>query len=161
MWRGTRPFRGPLRAMKVNSQDFLINTIGMPMPHKAAFLTVAAQQKCVIMVRATGPTCHGPLSEGYDTKGYRIHGKSCDWGPMAGFVMRDPRLNKYGLGKAKFNRAKHKEALYDDHEGQGWKASTTPLKISLARIQWLAAKGLIKITAAKTSEPIKYAEWMR
>ncbi|HEY9229355.1 MAG TPA: anthrax toxin-like adenylyl cyclase domain-containing protein, partial [Gemmatimonadaceae bacterium] len=127
--------------MKVNSQDFLINTIGMPVPHKAAFLNVAALQRCVILVRATGPTCHGPLSEGYDTKGYRVHGKSCDWGPMAGFVVRDPRLNKYGLGKAKFNRAKHKEALYDDHEGQGWRASTTPLRISLARIEWLASKG--------------------
>lgn len=147
--------------MKRNNPDFLINTIGMPEPHKAAFLTVAAQQRCVIIVRATGPTCHGPLSEGYDTKGYRIHGKSCDWGPMAGFVMRDPRLNKYGLGKAKFNRSKHKEALRDDHEGQGWLAATTPLKISLARVHWLTQRGLIKVTAGKTSEPLKYAEWMR
>src|SRR5580693_9311219 len=98
--------------MRFNDQGFLTGTIGMPVAHKQAFLDVAADQRCVIMVRATGPTCHGLLEEGYDTKGYRIHGKSCDWGPMAGFVMRDPRLNKYGRAKADFNRKKHEEALY-------------------------------------------------
>ncbi len=129
--------------MKYNDLGFLTNIIGMPFSHRQAFLSVARDQKCVIMVRATGPTCHGLLEEGYDTKGYRIHGKSCDWGPMAGFVMRDPRLNKYGLGKENFNREKHKEAIELDHEGQGWKASTTALKISEGRIAWLRGKGLI------------------
>ncbi|MEC5386835.1 anthrax toxin-like adenylyl cyclase domain-containing protein [Uliginosibacterium sp. H3] len=127
--------------MRYNDAGFLEHTIGMPITHMNAFLNVARSQKCVILVRATGPTCHGLLAEGYDTKGYRIHGKSCDWGPMAGFVMRDPRLNKYGLGKAEFNREKHKEALYDDHEGQGWKAATTPLIISEQRIDWLRKNG--------------------
>jgi hypothetical protein len=126
-----------------NSPDFLENVIGMPSTHKDAFLQVAASERSVIMVRATGPTCHGPLEEGYDTKGYRIHGKSCDWGPMAGFVLRDPRLNKYGMEKLKFNREKHQEALVDDHEGQGWLASTTPLKISIHRIKWLIEKKII------------------
>ena len=88
--------------------------------------------------------------EGYDTEGYRIHGKSCDWDPMAGFVMRDPRLNKYGMDKAGFNRSKHKEAIEDDHEGQGWKASTTPLKISQSRINWLKVKGLIDVVQKVT-----------
>lgn len=133
--------------MKINDLRFLEQTIGMPVRHKDAFLTVACSRgmECVIIVRATGPTCLGPLEEGYDTKGYRIHGKSCDWGPMAGFVMRDPRLNKYGMGKAGFNRDKHREALYLDHEGQGWKASTTPLKISQRRVDWLKANGYIAV----------------
>ncbi len=133
--------------MRYNDAGFLEHTIGMPAAHMEAFLNVARSQKCVIMVRATGPTCHGLLEEGYDTKGYRIHGKSCDWGPMAGFVMRDPRLNKYGLGKADFNRAKHKEAIDDDSEGQGWKASTTPLIISQRRVEWLKANGHIVVVA--------------
>lgn len=133
--------------MRYNDAGFLENTIGMPVRHMQAFLSVARGEKCVIMVRATGPTCHGLLAEGYDTKGYRIHGKSCDWGPMAGFVMRDPRLNKYGMGKAGFNREKHQEAIVLDHEGQGWNASTTPLKISDARVAWLTARGLITVAA--------------
>ena len=131
--------------MRYNDQRFLIETIGMPTRHKQAFLTTAAAERCVIMVRATGPTCHGLLDEGYDTKGYRIHGKSCDWGPMAGFVMRDPRLNKYGNTKAGFNRDKHREAIDLDHEGQGWKASTTPLKISQRRVDWLIQGGYIQV----------------
>lgn len=129
--------------MRINDAHFLENTIGMPSSHKQAFLTVARDQQCVIIVRATGPTCHGLLEEGYDTKGYRIHGKSCDWGPMAGFVMRDPRLNKYGKSKENFNREKHQEALYNDKEGQGWRASVVQLKISQARINWLIQKGYI------------------
>lgn len=147
--------------MNYNSTDFLTNIIGMPAVHKKAFLNVAAQEMCVIMVRATGPTCHGLLEEGYDTKGYRIHGKSCDWGPMAGFVMRDPRLNKYGLGKERFNREKHIEALYDDREVQGWLAATTPLKISQARLDWLVRVGRISVTRAKTSQALSYKDWMR
>jgi hypothetical protein len=129
--------------IKHNDPEFLERVIGMPETHKDAFLKVAGSEKSVILVRATGPTCHGPLSEGYDTKGYRIHGKSCDWGPMAGFVMRDPRLNKSGTAKEQFNREKHQEALVDDHENQGWKASTTPLKISIHRIEWLIANKII------------------
>ena len=131
--------------MQTNDPHFLEHVIGMPERHKDAFLQVARDQRAVIMVRATGPTCHGLLAEGYDTKGYRIHGKSCDWGPMAGFVMRDPRLNKYGRAKAQFNREKHHEALDVDHENQGWRAATTPLKISSARIDWLVANDYIQI----------------
>ncbi len=131
--------------MKYNDLKFLENTIGMPIAHKQAFITVARDQRCVIIIRATGPTCHGLLEEGYDTKGYRIHGKSCNWGPMAGFVLRDPRLNKYGNIKAGFNRRKHTEAVDLDYEGQGWKASCTPLKISQKRVDWLTARGLIRV----------------
>lgn len=127
--------------MRYNDNGFMTQVIGMPPAHMEAFLAVARSQRCAILVRATGPTCHGLLAEGYDTKGYRIHGKSCDWGPMAGFVMRDPRLNKAGLAKEDFNRAKHKEALVDDAEGQGWKASTTPLYISQKRLGWLRDNG--------------------
>jgi len=133
--------------MHFNNMDFLEDVIGMPYAHKTAFIDIARQQKVVIIVRATGPTCHGLLEEGYDTKGYRIHGKSCNWGPMAGFVMRDPRLNKSGAAGEAFNRGKHTEALYEDHEGQGWKASVTPLTISRARIHWLEAWGYITITS--------------
>jgi len=133
--------------MRFNDPGFLRDVIGMPVAHLAAFRQVAAGQRCVIIVRATGPTCLGPLEEGYDTKGYRIHGKSCTWGPMAGFVLRDPRLNKYGTAKEAYNRAQHHEALERDHEGQGWNASTTPLKISEARVSWLTGKGLIQVTS--------------
>lgn len=131
--------------MQYNNPLFLKNVIGMPEPHARAFKTIAASQKSVIISRATGPTCHGLLQEGYDTKGYRIHGKSCNWGPMAGFVVRDPRLNKAGLAKEAFNRKKHIEALVNDKENQGWLANTTPLMITDARRQWLVEQGIITV----------------
>lgn len=131
--------------MRFNDDVWIVREIGMPLSHKRHFLEVAREEKCVIMVRKTGPTCHGLLEEGYDTKGYRIHGKSCDWGPMAGFVMRDPRLNKRGLANAEFNQAKHNEALYEDSENQGWNASTTPLIISRSRVEWLRNYGYIAL----------------
>lgn len=127
-----------------NDPAFLRDAIGMPLSHAAAFRSAATSQRCVIISRATGPTCLQLLAEGYDTKGYRIHGKSCDWGPMAGFVLRDPRLNK--TGAAAFNREKHHEALVADHEQQGWKADVTPLMISAERIEWLLAANLITLT---------------
>jgi len=136
--------------MRYNDPTFLENVVGMPQSHAHAFITTAHSQKCVIISRATGPTCHGLLAEGYDTKGYRIHGKSCNWGPMAGFVLRDPRLNKRGLEKAGFNRKKHDEAIKLDKENQGRKANTTPLVISENRRLWLIAKGLINV--AKKSD---------
>ncbi|MDB5246109.1 MAG: hypothetical protein JWQ40_503 [Segetibacter sp.] len=131
--------------MLFNDAGFLYNTIGMPTSHKNAFLNVALSQGCIILVRATGPTCLTLLAEGYDTKGYRIHGKSCDWGPMAGFVMRDPRLSKKGRAGIQFNRESHIEALSDAHDRQGWVASTTPLKISASRIAWLVSKRYITV----------------
>lgn len=134
--------------MRFNDDTWIVGEIGMPLAHKQHFLAVARDQKCVIIVRKTGPSCHGLLAEGYDTKGYRIHGKSCDWGPMAGFVMRNARLSKYGLAKAGFNHDKHTEALYADSENQGWYASTTPLIISRTRVEWLMNYGYIKLISS-------------
>ena len=139
--------------MKINDSLFLENVIGMPERHAHVFFNVASRERCVIIVRATGPTCHGLLNEGYDTKGYRIHGKSCDWGPMAGFVLRDPRLNKSGMRNAEFNRSKHREAIELDSEGQGWKASVTPLSISNARREWLLERKYIN---ARRKVPDRY-----
>ena len=139
-------------ALHYNSEEFRINVAGMPKRHATAFKTISNQQRCVIICRATGKTCLGLLEEGYDTKGFRIHGKSCDWGPMAGFVLRDPRLSKYGIkpaGKGKTwankNRAEHTEALTDEKNKAGWTASTTPLVISELRRRWLIAEGLINV----------------
>ena len=118
---------------------FLAQTIGMPIEHAKAIGLVAQRKKCVIMFRATGPVCTALLEEGYDTKGYRIHSKSCDWGPMAGFVMLDPRLNK--TGDPKKNRNPTREALYDfpnkNGTTQGWTAKFTHLKISSRRLDYL------------------------
>lgn len=127
-----------------SNRNFRADIIGMPDAHAEQFKTVAERQRCVIVCRAVGPTCRQLLEQGYDTKGFRIHGKSCDWGPMAGFVLRDPRLNKAGMGKVDFNRHAH-QVSFQDSDGAGWRAGTVPLKIYEARRVWLVEKGLIRI----------------
>ncbi|HET7320912.1 MAG TPA: anthrax toxin-like adenylyl cyclase domain-containing protein, partial [Longimicrobiaceae bacterium] len=122
---------------------FRSDPIGMPAEHAECFKRVAGTLRCVIVSRATGPTCKQLLEQGYDTKGFRIHGKSCDWGPMAGLVLRDPRLNKYGNDKAAYNRHEHAEALTDAASGAGWTAATTPVKIYESRRAWLARNNLL------------------
>jgi hypothetical protein len=141
----TRPERQEEPAVKVDDADFRRTTIGMPESHALSFKSVAADQKCVIIVRAPGPTCRQLLEQGYDTKGFRIHAKSCDWGPMAGFVLRDPRLNKRGAAGAQYNADEHKESFSDRKNGAGWVADTVPLKLYEERIAWLRTQGLITV----------------
>jgi hypothetical protein len=64
--------------------------------HSAAFQKVADSLKCVISSRAVGKYATGLLEEGYATKGFHDKAKSCNWGPMAGFVLSDPRFTKRG-----------------------------------------------------------------
>lgn len=131
-------------AIHQNDAAFRRDRIGMPDSHADAFRTVAQNERTMIVSRAPGPTCLQLLEQGYDTKGFRIHGKSCDWGPMAGFVLRDPKLNKKGLPNENFNRQQHSEAIGDtDHAG--WNASTTPLKLYPERVRWLQRRNIINI----------------
>ena len=67
---------------------------GMPASHARVFQSVANQSKCVVSSRAVGIWATGLLLEGYATKGFHNKAKSCPWGPMAGFVMADPRFTK-------------------------------------------------------------------
>ncbi len=71
-----------------------IVSTGMPIQHGRAFQRVADAQKSVIAVRAVGPCATGLLLESYATKGFHNKAKSCPWGPMAGFVLADPRFTK-------------------------------------------------------------------
>jgi hypothetical protein len=68
--------------------------------HSKCFQEAANREKCVISSRSVGPLVTGLLRESYATKGFHNKAKSCTWGPMAGFVLNDPRFTKaYGGGK--------------------------------------------------------------
>ena len=49
--------------------------------HHAPIGMVAKDNETIIISREVGRTCTMLIEEGYDTKGYRIHGKSTDGGP--------------------------------------------------------------------------------
>lgn len=74
--------------------DPAISETGMPLSHGRVFQWVADLENCVISSRAVGKMSTQLLLESYATKGFHNKAKSCPWGPMAGFVMADPRFTK-------------------------------------------------------------------
>lgn len=139
---------------------------GMPQRHARAIQDVADRTLHAIMFRAVGSQSTKLLEEGYAAKGFRIDTKSCDWGPMRGFVCVDPRLSKVGgvADKVVANRAYTTEALHGgvradalgglDLDAVGgihghmadWMAGTKPVVISLERYIELSGGALIGAT---------------
>lgn len=117
-----------------------INEVGMVPAHAQAFARIARQQNCVISSRELGEVCRGLAEEGYDSKGFRIKAKTCNFGPMAGFVCRNSNFSKRGAGYAAQQEAAHGHALNDD-DGVGWRAGLQQICISEARRGWLEANG--------------------
>lgn len=122
---------------------------GISSAHAQSFLAAAKQEDCVILTRTPGKACLGPLAEGYDAKGFHIKGKSCDWGPMAGFLCVEPFFNKNGVGGAAGNLKAHLHSLADAYETpkgaeRGVTCGVVQLEISEERRAWLLANGYIQ-----------------
>jgi hypothetical protein len=112
-------------------EDALRDT-GTLAAHSKCFQMVANEQKCVISSRAVGEYVTGLLRESYATKGFHNKAKSCKWGPMAGFVLADPRFGK--TGEERESRETQRSALFKALTSG---AKETPLYISEARRQEL------------------------
>ena len=72
---------------------------GMPLAHATCFQQVADNVNCVIASRSVGKFATGLILENYASKGFHVKAKSCNWGPMAGFVLSDPRFTKRGMSR--------------------------------------------------------------
>jgi hypothetical protein len=108
---------------------------GIPHEHAVVFQSVADQKGCMISSRAVGRYATDLILEGYASKGFHNKAKSCNWGPMAGFVLADPRFTKAP------ELVKQAEALADSaHYG----AIEVPLFISEARRRWLLANNCMQ-----------------
>lgn len=84
---------------------------GFPKEVSKAFQKAADEMNCVIWSRVPGKACTTLIDEGYNLKPFYVHGKSCDWGPMAGFVCQLPALNKSGASKMAYNLKEHLNSL--------------------------------------------------
>jgi len=80
---------------------------GFPKKVSDAFQKAADELNCVILSRVPGAAATTMIDEGYDLKPFYIHAKSCDWGPMAGFVCQLPAINKAGSEKLDYNLNEH------------------------------------------------------
>ncbi len=93
----------------------------------------------------------GLIMEGYAMKGFRIDTKSCNWGPMAGFVCVDPRLTKDSVYEERnanwTSEALHGhivEKFFGQVDDPSWVADVMPIVISSTRIEYLRREGLIE-----------------
>lgn len=82
--------------MPILTGQAALDATGTLAAHSETFQSVATSSQCVIASRAVGKFATGLLRDGYATKGFHNKAKSCNWGPMAGFVLSDPRFTKRG-----------------------------------------------------------------
>jgi hypothetical protein len=68
-----------------------------------AFTETAEELDAVVLSRVPGPASTQLIDEGHALKSFYVHGKSCNWGPMAGFVCQIPAFNKRGVSKLEYN----------------------------------------------------------
>jgi len=101
-----------------------IGETGMPISHGEVFQRVANQTRCVIASRAVGKWATGLLLESYATKGFHNKAKSCPWGPMAGFVMADPRFTKNPGGKGVRPWGKRGQEPFFGYGSEEWVSKT-------------------------------------
>jgi Anthrax toxin LF subunit len=118
-------------------------TAGFPQVHVQAFNRVACRFKMVIASRELNPLCTDLVLEGYAAKGFHIKAKTCDWGPMAGFVPEDPRFTK---GKQNPEDQRRDIGKAFEHG-----ARCAPLFIDDARLQKLIDREIVKV-AKKTGD---------
>lgn len=93
---------------------------GMPLAHAKCFQRVANETNCVIASRSVGKYATGLILENYTSKGFHVKAKSCNWGPMAGFVLSDPRFTKRGASPAarESQRKDVHAAVFAEHAGE-------------------------------------------
>jgi Anthrax toxin LF subunit len=81
-----------------------LEAFGFPQAISRAFIETAETLQCVVMSRAPGGGCTDLIQDRYDLKSFMIKAKSCDWGPMSGFVCAALPFNKDGSKKIEYNR---------------------------------------------------------
>lgn len=121
-----------------------LDAVGFPPAHAQAFQTVANLENCAISSRELGRVGRQLVEEGYDSKGFRIKGKTCNFGPMAGFVCRNALYNKRGAAHAVEQEQAHRHALFDD-DHVGWRGTVEQICISPARLGWLRGQADLNV----------------
>jgi hypothetical protein len=122
---------------------------GMPVLHAACFQSVANKTNCVIASRSVGKYATSLILEGYESKGFHVKAKSCNWGPMAGFVLSDPRFTKTGSDLNSMSG--QAGAVHKDKKGG---ATETPLFISNDRLLELEAKKWVTRDGGNINEKV-------
>lgn len=114
---------------------------GLVPGHVESFKQVAEETDSILMFRPVNKLCTALLAEGFAVKGLEIHGKSSDWGPMAGCIPFDQRQSKCcGNSEAVSHGNQENQKTLQAH---GDRFMATPLRLSRSRLDDLMAKGII------------------
>ncbi|MEM7188183.1 MAG: anthrax toxin-like adenylyl cyclase domain-containing protein [Pseudomonadota bacterium] len=135
-----------------NTPNEVLDLTGIPLTHQQAFQEVANAQRCIIMSRAVGTACTQLIEEGYSSKGFHIKAKSCNWGPMSGFVLEDPNLTKRRPDEVE----KQQHDL--EHAFKDWDAKATPLYITDARRRNLEGQGVIILAGGGSNAKVYWGK---
>jgi hypothetical protein len=112
---------------------------GIVPAHIGHIQQVAKTKRCFIMVRPVNKLATELIADNSAVKGLDIHGKSSDWGPMAGYIPWDQRLSKAGFKDSedvKKGNANNRKDL-DKYD----KVIREPLEITSGRLETLKKKG--------------------
>ncbi len=109
---------------------------GISEQHAKVFQDVANTAKSIVACRAVGKYATGLIKEGYSSKGFHNKAKSCNWGPMAGFVLADPRFTKDKDEQGQLDK------LMEAYQAG---SIQVPLYISEARRTWLQTERLFEL----------------
>ncbi|QWI73226.1 hypothetical protein ER45_029090 (plasmid) [Bacillus mycoides] len=83
-----------LEGMNVEEGNTAIKNSGLVPEHVETFKEVAKNTHTYIFFRPVNKLSTELIKQGAATKGMNVHGKSSDWGPMAGFIPYDADLSK-------------------------------------------------------------------
>lgn len=76
-----------------------------------AFQLAANELHMVVLSRVPGGSCTDLIAAGHDLKGHFIKAKSCDFGPMSGFLCQLPLFNKSGAEGMRFNASENDKTV--------------------------------------------------
>jgi hypothetical protein len=125
-----------------SSQQKDFSAQGFPDKMRACFKGVADNLNGVVSTRVPGGATTQLIEARHDLKGYFIKAKSCNWGPMSGFLCRHPAFNKNGAFGIESNLTSHydykKKYLVakfgmNDTDTDFVNRAFVPLKITAAR----------------------------
>ncbi|HDX9707064.1 TPA: hypothetical protein ROY17_004781 [Bacillus thuringiensis] len=125
-----------------------VESSGLVKSHVDGFKKVAEKNDTYLLFRPVNPLSTSLIEEGAATKGMNVHGKSSDWGPMAGNIPYDADLSKkHGdeINVKKGNEDNRHSVLENDGKDGKDKITTKALTLSDQRIKVLEAANVISM----------------
>ncbi|MBW3496817.1 CyaA/EF/ExoY family adenylyl cyclase toxin [Bacillus sp. FDAARGOS_1420] len=119
---------------------------GLVPSHVENFKTIAKNTHTYIFFRPVNTLSTSLIKQGASTKGLNVHGKSSNWGPMAGYIPVDQDLSKkYGNKKAVEKGNKDNEDSFAANNGLNGKDHITKIILTLnqERIEELQKEKLL------------------